>query len=472
MKINLHWQILFGLIIGVAFGIIFPTTYKITDDTITEFQNKKYPPELILILQNEKKDFIETETEFLKRLKPALGPEFYAKYKKEIVFSSKYNPYLPYISWLGELFLRTLTMIIVPLVISSIISGLSNIGDGKNMGRLALKTLIYYFSSSTLAILIALFFVSVFKPGLGIDIYSAQNIDGMATTHSFKDSLMGIIPTNIFEAFTSGNLISVIFFSILFGFFMAKVNDRSRIFMSNIFNAAFEIMMQITNFIIRLMPLGLMGLTACIVADQAGDLQKLSNLFDSLGNYLLTVILALSFHAIITLPLILRFGFGTKPWKHFNAMRSALINAFLTSSSIVTLPVTMKTVNNNCGVSNKVSSFTLPLGASISMDATALYELIAVFFIAQAYGMDLSLFETIIIVATTLLSSIGTTGVPFSGLIMMTIVLSAVGLPDAGIGLIIAVDRILDMFRTTVNVWSDSCAAVIIAKSEGEELKV
>jgi proton glutamate symport protein len=472
MKSGLYWQIMLGLFAGIIFGISFPTTYKITDDTISHFQNGNYNPNLIQILQSEKKDFKETETEFLKRIKPGLGPEYFEKYKTEILIHSKYNPYLPYVSWIGDLFLRILSMIIVPLVVSAIISGLSNIGSIQGLGRLGIKTILYYFTTSSLAIFVGLTIVNLFKPGSGADISVFGRVDGLIIQHSFRDSLMNIIPTNIFEAFARSNLISIIFFSILFGFFTTRVNDRSRILMGNFFHAVFDIMMQITHFVIRLIPFGIFALVAVFVAEYSGDMKKLSGLLNNLGKYLFTVILALSFHAIVSLPLLMKFIFGANPWKHFKAMRGALITSFFTASSIGTLPVTMNSVNRHCGVSNKVSSFTLPLGATISLDGTALYEIVAVFFIAQAYGMELSLLETVVIIATTLLASIGSSGVPMSGVLMLSIVLTAVGLPLEGIGIIAAVDRVLEMFRTTVNVWSDSCGAVIIAKSEGEELRV
>ncbi|NJO88078.1 MAG: dicarboxylate/amino acid:cation symporter [Chloroflexia bacterium] len=469
MKLELHWQILIGLILGIIFGVVFPTTLKITDETISKLEKKKAPIQLIQILQSEKEDFEETETEFLKRLKPSLGPEIYKQYQAEIVEAAKYNAYLPYVSWMGELFMRALRMIIVPLILTSIISGVANIGTADNLGRLGLKTMLYYMITSTLAILIGLFFVSIIKPGVGVDIGLKSTIESFNTESvSFSDTLMQIVPTNIFESFVDGHMLSIIFFSILFGFFITRVADKFRIFLTNFFNSSFEVMMKLTNFIIRFTPLGILGIVAVVVAESP-DLAKLAT---SMGKYMITVLIALAFHSSITLPLILKLGYKANPWAHFKAMRSALMTAFSTSSSGATLSITMSSVNENCGVSNKISSFTLPLGATINMDGTALYELVAVFFIAQAYGIELSFIETIIVIATALLASIGAAGIPMAGLIMMTIILTAVGLPLEGVSLIISVDRLLDMFRTSVNVWSDSCGAVVIAKSEGETLKV
>jgi Na+/H+-dicarboxylate symporter len=205
-----------------------------------------------------------------------------------------------------------------------------------------------------------------------------------------------------------------------------------------------------------------------VVADQ----DDLGSLLSRMGLYMGTVLLALAIHAFISLPLIVRIIGKSRAFRHFSNMSTPLLTAFSTSSSGATLPLTMTAVEENSGVSNKVTSFTLPLGATINMDGTALYELIAVLFIAQAYGVDLSVLEQVIVVITALLASIGAAGIPMAGLVMISVILTAVGLPLEGVGLILSVDRILDMFRTATNVWSDSCGAVVIAKSEGEELKV
>ena len=242
--------------------------------------------------------------------------------------------------------------------------------------------------------------------------------------------------------------------------------------LTNFFNSAFEVMMKLTMFIIKFTPLGILGLVAGIVAEQAGDVDSLLSIFGRLGIYMITVLLALIIHGTITLPLILKFVGRVNPIQHFKSMRTPLLTAFSTSSSGATLPLTMEAVEHNSGVSNKITSFTLPLGATINMDGTALYECVAAIFIAQAYGVELSVIQQVIVVLTSLLASIGAASIPMAGLVMMTIILTAVGLPLEGIGLILAVDRLLDMSRTMINVWSDSCGAVVIAKSEGEILNV
>lgn len=386
-----------------------------------------------------------------------------------IIYGLYFPQYVEYVKWMGDLFLRGLKMVIVPLILTSIISGVTNIGTGENLGRLGLKTMMYYVFTSIFAILIGLLFVNILQPGVGADLGFTKEVEGLKIAReSFGDTLLNIIPSNVFESFTQGNMLSVIFFAILFGYFITRVNEDARINLTNFFSSAFEVMMKITMFVIKFTPFGILGIVANTVAEQADAL----NVAQRLGLYMIAVLLGLIFHSFITLPLILKFVGGVNPKKHFRALTTPLVTAFTTSSSNATLPLTMDAVENECGVSNKITSFTLPLGATINMDGTALYECVAAMFIAQAYGIELGFGQQLIVVATALLASIGAAGIPMAGLVMITIILSAVGLPLEGVGLILAVDRILDMCRTTVNVWSDSCGAVVIAKTEGESLKI
>jgi Na+/H+-dicarboxylate symporter len=227
-------------------------------------------------------------------------------------------------------------------------------------------------------------------------------------------------------------------------------------------------MMKITMFIINFAPLGVFGIVTKVVSEQS----DLLHLGEKMGIYVLTVLLAIAIHAFITLPLIVKIVGKAKPFKHFRNMTTPLLTAFSTASSSATLPLTMEAVEHKSGVSNKITSFTLPLGATINMDGTALYECVAAMFIAQAYGVDLGFGEQVIVIVTALLASIGAAGIPMAGLVMLSVILSAVGLPLEGIGLILAVDLPLDMIRTATNVWSDSCGAVVIASSEKETLNV
>jgi len=377
--------------------------------------------------------------------------------------------YVGYVAWMGDVFLRALRMVIVPLILSSIVSGVANIGGADNLGRLGLKTMAYYLSTSTFAIITGLMLVNLIQPGVGTDLGAAKVVEGLGEAQeSFGDTLINMIPTNIFTAFSEGNILSIIFFAILFGFFITKTPDKYKTYLTDGFNSLFKVMMKITMFIIKFTPLGILG----IVARQVAETEDLVNTAERLGLYSLTVIGALGFHALFTLPVMLKFIGKINPLKHFKAVTVPLLTAFSTSSSSATLPLTMEAVENKAGVSNRITSFTLPLGATVNMDGTALYECVAVMFIAQAYGAEMTFVQQILIVITALLASIGAAGIPMAGIVMMSVILSAVNLPLEGIGLILAIDRPLDMCRTMINNWSDSCGATIIAKSEGEKLKV
>jgi Na+/H+-dicarboxylate symporter len=377
------------------------------------------------------------------------------------------------VKWMGDLFLRALKMIIVPLVLTSIVSGVVNVGATQNLGKMGLKTFAYYITTSLAAIIVGQILVDIIQPGVGADLGFKRQVEGLhAASQGLGDIILRIVPDNIFKALASADMLAIIFFSLLLGYFVTKIAEEYKKPLINLFNGGFEVMMKITSFIIKFTPLGIFGIVAGVVAEQAGDKTALLDIVGRLGLYMSCVLLGLMFHAFVTLPLILRFIGKANPWKHFKAMTTPLLTAFSTSSSGATLPLTINAVENEVGVSNKITSFVLPLGATINMDGTALYECVAAIFIAQAYGIQMDFFHQIIIVITALLASIGAAAVPMAGLVMLTIVLTAVGLPLEGVGLILAVDRILDMCRTTVNVWSDSCGAAVIAKTEGETLNI
>jgi proton glutamate symport protein len=378
-----------------------------------------------------------------------------------------------YTDWIGVIFLRLLNMIIVPLILFSITTGVASVGSSGNLGRLGLKTMSYYIVSTLLAIITGFILVSVIKPGIGAELGFTVPVEGISTaSESFGQTLIKIVPTNIIESMAQGNMLSIIFFAILFGFFITKVNEKPRILIIDVFNAALDVIMNMTLFIIKFTPLGVFSITAMVIAQQIKMGNEISEIITRLGLYFVTVFFGLMFHGLITLPLSVKLLGRANPIKHMKNMTIPLLTAFSTSSSNATLPLTMKAVEEEDGVSNKIASFTLPLGATVNMNGTALYECVAVMFIAQAYGIDLTFGQQMVVIFTALLAAIGSAGIPMAGLIMMAVVLKAVGLPLEGIGLILAVDRILDMFRTTINVYGDTCCAVIVAKSEGEVLKV
>jgi Na+/H+-dicarboxylate symporter len=374
------------------------------------------------------------------------------------------------VTWMGELFLRALQMIIIPLILTSIVSGVTNIGDAHNLGRLGMKTIFYYVTTSLFAIITGLILVNLIQPGIGADLGLKKDVPELAASSSdLWEIILRMVPTNIFNALASMDILAIIFFSILFGYFITQVESTSKELLTKFFNAGFEVMMKLTHFVIRFTPLGILGIVVAVVAEQK---ENLVEVLGSLGKYFITVLAGLIIHATITLPLILRTIGKVNPRKHFKSLTTPLLTAFSTRSSSATLPLTIDAVENNSGVSNKITSFVLPLGATINMDGTALYECVAAMFIAQAYGIEISFIQQMVVVLTALLASIGAAGIPMAGLVMISVILTAVGLPLEGVGLIIAIDPFLDMCRTSVNVWSDSCGATIIAKTEGESLKV
>jgi proton glutamate symport protein len=376
-------------------------------------------------------------------------------------------------NWIGVIFLRALNMIIIPLILTSIITGVASVGSGSSLGRLGLKTMGYYVLSTLAAIITGFFLVRTIKPGVGAELGLTMPVEDMSVaSESFGSTLIEIVPTNIFESLMKGNMLSIIFFAILFGYFITRVDEKPRLVLMDFLNSALDVIMKITMFVIKFTPLGIFSITAKVIAQQIQMGNEISEVISRLGLYFITVLAGLLFHGLVTLPLSVKLLGRANPLKHLRNMATPLLTAFSTSSSNATLPLTMEAVEYNDGVSNKIASFTLPLGATVNMNGTALYECVAVIFIAQAYGIELTAVQQAVVIFTALLAAIGAAGIPMAGLVMMAVVLKAVGLPLEGIGLILAVDRILDMFRTTINVYGDTCAAVIIAKSEGETLKV
>ncbi len=377
--------------------------------------------------------------------------------------------------FVGTLFLNALKMLIVPLIVSSIVVGIANIGSGSALGRLGGKTVLYYACTSLIAILIGLVLVNLISPGV-IDGEPAKDLIGLGgDTESIVAKVEGrgagdvaevflrMVPPNIVSAAADGQMLGLIFFSLLFGFFLTKLkNDRAHV-LSNFWNAVYEVMMLITDWVMKFAPIGVFALVAKVVASTGFAA------FQPLALFFITVVLALAVHFFVVMPILLRTLGRVKPLRHYRAMAPALLTAFSTSSSSATLPLTMECVEKNAGVSNRTSSFVLPLGATINMDGTALYECVAAIFIAQAYGIELSFATQFTIVMVALLTSIGVAGIPAASLVAISIILTTIGLPVEAIGLILAVDRILDMCRTTVNVFSDSCGAVVIARAEGEK---
>ena len=386
-----------------------------------------------------------------------------------------YEVWSKYIKWAGEIFLRGLRMIVIPLVFTSIALGVAGMGNSAALGRIAGKTIAYYIITTAIAATIGLLLVNLIKPGVGASLNLSESVSAVGAASgevSFIDQIIAIVPSNIFEAMAKGDLLPVIFFAIIFGFFMNKVDEKYSGTLNTLFTSIYEVIMKITFFIITLAPYGVFAIVTNVVGKQAGDTQALLSMAGSLGIFVLVVWAGLIIQGGIVLPTLVRVLGKVNPWRHISKMSTALLTAFSTCSSGAALPINIRDSQEKCGISGKIASFVLPLGSTINMNGTALYECVTAIFIAQAYGIDLSVAQQIMIVFTALLAAIGTAGIPMAGMVMLTIVLSAVGLPLEGIGLVLAVEQLCDMPRTCINTYGDSCGAVIIARSEGEELTI
>ncbi len=388
--------------------------------------------------------------------------------------------YFSIYSFIGTMFLNALKMIIVPLIVSSIIVGVAGVGGSKGLGRLGGRTILYYMTTSLFAILIGLVLVNMIEPGIvngepakaltsvsDAEIAQIQSRVSGKDASSIADVFLGMFPSNIVSAAANGKMLGLIVFSLLFGYFITRIDEAYASAQFNFWQGLYLVMLKITDLIIKFAPIGVFGLVGKVIAGM--DAENLDEMLNALFWFTFTVISALAIHIFVVMPLLLRFVAKVNPLKQYQAMAPALLTAFTTASSSATLPLTMECVEKNAGVSNKTASFVLPLGATINMDGTALYECIAAMFIAQTFGLELSFVTQFTIVLVALLTSIGVAGIPSASLVAITIILSTIGLPIEAVGLILAVDRILDMFRTAVNVFSDSCGAVIIARLEGEE---
>ncbi len=378
------------------------------------------------------------------------------------------QPFADKVGWMGTLFIKLLKMIIVPLIFTSIVSGVASVGGGRDLGRLFSKTLGYYMLTSLLAILAGLLAVNLIRPGVGANIAGAEKaaMPELSTPSSPVDLLLDIVPENVLAAAAEPNMLAVIFFCILLGMAIASLPETPRQLLTKTFDAGFQAMMKLTGGVILFLPIGVFGLITRLVG--SSGLES----FRALGLYMVTIAASLTFHLFVTLPLVLLVLGRIRPSIHFRNMIEPLVMAFSTSSSAATLPLTLRNVEKRVGVSNRISSFVLPMGATVNMDGTALYECAGVLFIAQALGVELGFGQQIVVVLTALLASIGAAAVPSAGLVIIFIVLESVNLrgPEVEVivGAMLAIDRPLDMFRTSVNVFSDSCGAAIIARSEGE----
>ncbi|HSG09237.1 MAG TPA: dicarboxylate/amino acid:cation symporter [Longimicrobiales bacterium] len=382
---------------------------------------------------------------------------------------------------LGTAFINLITMVVIPLVVASLLVGTASLGDLRKLGRIGGKTLVYYTLTTAVAVTIGLVISNVVQPGSGVDEITRNELaaryggDAAARMNlaenapSWVETLMGIIPRNPVQAAANMDLLPLIFFTIMFGAAITVIQEDRRKAVLNFFHGINEASMVLINWIMELAPYAVFVLIAAVVANFGLDLLR------SLMVYTLVVVAGLLLHAFGTYALVLRFLARVNPMAFYKRIAAVPLLAFSTSSSNATLPLTIETAEEELGVSNEVASFVLPLGATINMDGTALYQAVAVMFIAQIYGIPLTIPDQMIIVLTATLASVGAAGVPSAGIITLIIVLNSIGLQgqvQAGIALILGVDRILDMLRTAVNVTGDLTCSAFIARTEGETLSL
>ncbi|UCG51488.1 MAG: dicarboxylate/amino acid:cation symporter [Candidatus Latescibacterota bacterium] len=418
---KLHWKILIGMVAGILIGLLINESFVI-GGPLGEFLGHF--------------SFVRKFAVFV--FQPLIGP-------------------------IGTIFIKLLKMLIVPLILASMIVGVAKVGDIRKLGGLGGRTFVFYLLTTWASVIVGLFVVNLIKPGTGAPLVLGEVPDAARTTVGVWDVILNMIPDNPIEAMARMDILPVIVFALFLGAILTTMGSKGQPLV-NFFDSLNDAMMKMADIVIMLTPIGVFALIAKVVADTG------FSIFANLGKYMITVLLGLAVHAFLTLPLLLRFIGGASPLRYFTRVSPALTTAFSTSSSSATLPVTIDCVEERAGVPPRVASFVLPLGATINMDGTALYESVAAVFIAQVYGIDLSFPQQTMVFLTATLAAIGAAGIPSAGLVTMAIVLKAVGLPLEGIGMILAVDRILDMCRTTVNVWGDTVGCAVITRLQGDEV--
>ena len=380
-----------------------------------------------------------------------------------------FGPEMMAVGWIGELFLRALKMIIVPLIVSAMVVGIGALGDVRKMGRTGAYTVGYYAATTGLAVVLGIVLVLIIQPGSRVALGAAAIPERVMGKESigFTDIILSLFSTNIVKSMSDMDILPVIVFSLVFGGILTTLGEKGRKVLA-IFDGINDAIMKMVHLIMYLAPVGVFALIAARLGSAGGGELFVAEVM-KIGMYALTVITGLTFHAIVTLPLILFLIARRSPREYALGMGQAFATAFSTASSSATLPVTLEGTIENNRVTPSSAKFVCPLGATINMDGTALYEAVAVIFIAQASGIALGPYELIVIFLTATLAAIGAAGIPEAGLVTMVIVLRAVNLPLEGIGLILAIDWFLDRCRTTVNVWGDAVGAAVVDRMAGSE---
>ncbi|GKV69505.1 dicarboxylate:amino acid:cation symporter DAACS family protein [Sporosarcina sp. NCCP-2716] len=393
-----------------------------------------------------------------------LVTQIFTAFVLAVILGSIFGSKIDFLQPLGDLFLRLIKFVIAPLILSTLVVGVASMSDPKQLGRIGVKTIVYYLATTAVAIIIGLGVAFLLNPGKGVDL-PAENAAvpeaAAAEPQSAVDTLLNIVPVNPFEALATGNILQIIFFALFLGIAITMIGEKATPVL-RFFEGFAEIMYKITGIIMRVAPIGILGLMAPVVGQYG-----LSVLLPLL-KVIAAVYIACVVHALVVYSLAVKTMGKMSPVTFFKGIFPAALVAYSTASSAGTLPVTMKNTTENLGVPKRIASFVLPLGATINMDGTAIYQGVAVVFIAQFFNLELTFLQLLTVVLTTVLASIGTAGVPGAGMIMLAMVLNSVNMPLEGIALIAGIDRVLDMMRTSVNIVGDASAAVIVAGSERE----
>ena len=394
-----------------------------------------------------------------------------------IIFCDSYSAWGNVINGIGDIFLHAINMIVIPLVFLSTVLGISTMTDSKSMGRIAVKTFLYFIVTAVLAAAVGVIVADVLRPGYGthkaeVDAGGILETAQATESSTLMDIIVDIVPSNIFEAFSSGNILPIIFFSLLLGYFITKIRGNRQATINNVFESFSDAIMALTNFIIRLAPLGIFAIVMVLVGKQASDLGALKECFRNFAFFVIVVWISLIVMGGIVLPIMVGLMAKVSPIKHLKQIYSALMVAFSTSSSYSALPLIISDAKEKMGVSNNIASFTVPLGITFNKIGTIVYECVAVIFVAQAVGMDLTAAQQVSLIGASIVTVLGAPSVPMAGVITLAVLLAALGLPTDYIGMFMAIDILCDMPKTLLNAYRVSCSAIIVARSEGEILKI
>jgi len=374
------------------------------------------------------------------------------------------------VEWIGEMFLDTLKMLVIPLIVSSMIVGITGLGDIRKVGKAGTITLIYFLSTSGIAVIAGIIVVNIMQPGLGVELITdiPEKVAGKESI-GITDILQSFVTPNLFQSMAKMEILPIIMFSLVFGGVLTTLGEKGKLVIS-VFDGINIAIMKIVHLVMYFAPLGVFALISSKLGAAGGGDLFLAELL-KIGKFAATVISGLLIHAFITLPVILYFVAKKNPLTYFKNMSAALTTALSTASSAATLPVTIECVEEENKISRRTTLFVIPLGATVNMNGTALYESIAAIFIAQMVGIHLGLGDQVLIFLTATLAAIGAAGIPEAGLVTMVIVLQAVGLPLEGIGMLLSIDWFLDRLRTSVNVWGDSIGAAVVDRLEGKYIE-